>query len=405
MRVALVTREYPPETAWGGIGKFYGVFSDALTAAGHEVEVFTQGINKDETITSNGITVHRIIPRKWILGPAIGGDLAGYEVSRIGMFALSLADAMRRRLFARHRLQAFDIVEGHEHLGINSLINLFGRHAFVTVTRYHTAYHTLVSRKFANWPVSKLITRLEGMSLRKADARIAASKYIETMTREDFRGVPPSDAVLPLFPDEWAQAHAPGIREREKLMLFVGRMMPGHKNPDMAAAAFAMLADRFPDWRIEFAGLDIPLEDGRTGWQLCEDKLKGYEGRYHYYGPIPPEQVQELYRRARIALMPSGFESFGLVALECLAAGTVPIVSDSTALPEIVGDAGVVFRNGSPDDLRDKLAGLMSDENRQVVLSEAGVRRVAGEFSREKILHKNLDMFQTLVNSRRSKRD
>ncbi len=52
-----------------------------------------------------------------------------------------------------------------------------------------------------------------------------------------------------------------------------------------------------------------------------------------------------------------------------MASGTVPVVADATALPEIVGSGGVVFRNGRRDDLREKLKSIVQDESRLASLS------------------------------------
>ena len=58
MRVALVTREYPPETAWGGIGVFYSVFAAALARAGHDVEVFTPALALEGVATKHALLSH-----------------------------------------------------------------------------------------------------------------------------------------------------------------------------------------------------------------------------------------------------------------------------------------------------------------------------------------------------------
>lgn len=403
MKIALITREYPPETAWGGIGTFYSVFASALAQAGHRVEVFTQGLTENRTDAQNGVIVHRIVPRKWVVGPRVGGDLAGMGVPYIGSFAMSLAMAMAQALLSRNRTSRFDLVEGHEHLGINAIVNIAGQRSFATVTRYHVAYHSLVSRGLEQWPASLLITRLERLSIRSAHTRVASSAFIDEMTRQDFPGVPCCDHVLPLMPDSAPECSASSISKREKLLIFVGRLVPGLKNPEIAAEVFASLAERFPDWRIEFAGQDIGLGNGSTAWGICESKLQAYPGRYCYHGQLSSYSLRELYRRARITLMPSSFESFGLVALESMTAGTIPIVADSTALPEVVGDGGVVFRNGSITDLRSKLTALMQDESEQIRLSELALGRSAGEVSQERILVRNVELFEELVVAQRRK--
>ena len=395
MRIALVTREYPPETAWGGIGKFYGTFAQALRLDGHDVEVFTQGISSEGVFLIDGITVHRVMPRKWVIGPKPGGDLAGMASSGLGAFALSLSLEFGAAVMRRHSEVPFDVIEGHEHLGSNTFLAWFHPRAALHVSRYHTAYHTLVSRGLANWPRFKLIEWLESMSIRRAHVRISASAFIESMTREDFPGAPPCDAVIPLFSPPPASA-PPSPHVREKLMVFVGRMMPGHKNPEMAARCFAALAAGFPDWRIEFAGLDIDLEPGVTGWSQCRDILAPWPGRFHYHGVIDAASVAALYGRARIAILPSKFESFGLAALEAMSAGCVPVVASRTALEEVVESGGVIFDNGSMEDLIRKTRPLLADDDLRAAISERAIERSRAGFSQAELLERNLEIFRQL---------
>jgi glycogen synthase len=401
MRIALVTREFPPETAWGGIGKFYSTFARALSDAGHDVEVFTQALHAGRTEEWEGVLVHRIVPRRWLIGPRTGGDLGGVPSQCIGVFALALAVAMAARVLARHRVKPFDLVEGHEHLGINAIVNLFGRSRFATLTRLHTAYHTLVRRRIVDWPVSRLIRMLERYSLSSAHDRIAPTAFIDLRTREDFPGVPAAGTVIPLLPDELSHEPVIPIAQRERLVVFAGRLMPGHKNPALAARAFSRIAAHFPDWRIEFAGMDIHLESGGTAWDECEAQLKALPGRYHYHGVLDRPGVQALYGRARIALIPSSFESFGLVAMEAMAAGAVPVVADGTALPEVVGESGICFANGSLDHLESVLAGLMEDEELQERLSKSAVDRVRRVYSPSAILARNLEFYRYLAACRK----
>ena len=116
----------------------------------------------------------------------------------------------------RHAELSFDIVEGHEHLGSNALLAWFHPRACVHVSRYHTAYHTLVSRGLANWPAFKIIEWLDAIGIRKAHARISASAFIEAMTREDFPGAPPCDAVIPLFSHPLTDDPPPPLEGRER---------------------------------------------------------------------------------------------------------------------------------------------------------------------------------------------
>jgi glycosyltransferase involved in cell wall biosynthesis len=101
--------------------------------------------------------------------------------------------------------------------------------------------------------------------------------------------------------------------------------------------------------------------------------------------------------------MPSGFESFGLVALEAMSNGCVPVVSDNTALPESVDDAGLTVPNGSLEGLVAELEKLMQDPKLQETLSRRCLDRIATCFSDQAILSQNLRVFGHPLNGREAR--
>lgn len=392
MRIALLTREYPPETAWGGIGTHYAAFAAALRDAGCEVEVFVQGVHRQEVSWQDSVLVHRIVPRHWIVGPRSGGELGGGGLGTIGLFALALARAFRAAFCERHAEQPFDVVDSHEHLGVAALIYKPGA-TVLTVARYQTPYDSFVTRRMANWPRSRIVRYLEKRMIVNARARVATSHSIEHLVREDFPSAPPADAIIPNMSSVAVPDGSP-LAVKEPLLIFVGRLMPGHKNPDMAAEAFVRLAGAHPGWRIEFAGNDIATGVGRTMWGRCEEILSAFPGRFHYHGVLAPEDLRHLYRRASILIMPSRIESYGLVALEAMSHGCVPVVADGTALPEVVGDGGVVFRRGDLDALVKALGDLLSDPERVRSLSELGMAETRRRYAPMAIVRENLSFFE-----------
>lgn len=366
-----------------------------LRDAGCDVEIFVQGLSDASTSEQDGMLVHRVIPRIHGFGPRIGGDLGGGSLATIGLFSWSLAREFCKAFSARHEEKPFDVIDAHEHLGVSSLICRRADLRSLTVTRYQTPYDSFVTRKMANWPRSRLVRWLEGTAIRRARVRVATSHSIEYIVREDFPRAPPVEDIIPNLtgiasPDREVDT----TEQRDPLMLFVGRLMPGHKNPDHAARAFSSIANEYPDWRIEFAGNDIPLDDKSTMWDVCEEILRPHPGRYHYHGMLEPADLRALYRRARILIMPSRIESYGLVAIEAMSNGCVPIVTDDTALPEVVGDAGVVFENGRVDALERCLRQLLDDESQWRDYQRAGIQRVRTEFAPESVVSMNLAMFE-----------
>ena len=409
MRIAFVTREYPPETAWGGIATHYEALAQGLAGLGCEVEVFAQGLSQVSSAPVGSVLVHRFLPRQDLIGRRRGGEFGGGRerldgnglprgLGRIGVFALSLAREARLAFERRHGERPFDLVECHEHLGIGALLERKYGSSLSLVIRYHMAYDSLVRRGLTNWPSSRLVARLERQSIHLAHARIAPSRFIAELADQDFAG--PTEELIPNLSPSSMRPDAPPIETRPHRIAFVGRMMPKLKNPDLAARAFAILAHEFPEWQIDFAGLDIPLTRKETMWDRCRTVLAEFPGRFTYHGVLSAEDLSALYARSRILVVPSSVEAFGLVAREAMAHGCIPVVSSQTALTEVVGDTGIVFENGSLPDLVTRLRELMSSEAEQIRLSTGSVERVRREFDPDGIVARNLAFFRRCVERR-----
>src|SRR6516162_4603409 len=396
MHIALVTREYPPDTVWGGIGSFYHYFAVSLAAAGHSVEVFCQSISDERSVMTEGVLVHHVLGWHDGTRPGVPEPMAGN--ADLGVFAFGLASAMLDAVQRRHAMLPFDIIEGHEHLGINALINNAKPPGAKTVTRYHTAYSSLVSRQLVDWPESAVIRSLERQSVHLADLRIAISQFISEVNEQDFAAPPAEALILNLAGNSSAEGLIADTAAREELILFVGRLVLNHKRPDLVIQAFAALAERFPTWRLELAGPDMDLPHGGTVSQYCLRMLPpALAGRVHYHGAQPPAEVQALYRRAKILVVPSSFESFGMVAIEAMRAGCIPLVADRTALVDLVGDKDLTFANGSLDGLCEQLAALLDDMELLQGKSAACRTRALTVFSTPALLGQNVAAYERVL--------
>jgi glycosyltransferase involved in cell wall biosynthesis len=132
--------------------------------------------------------------------------------------------------------------------------------------------------------------------------------------------------------------------------------------------------------------------EGATGYELViagsgcqEEELKKFclESEcddVRFLGHI--DGVVDLFGSAGVVVVPSEWqEAFGLVATEAMACGAACLVSDAGALPEVVGDAGLVFRAGDDADLARKLESLLRDPDERRRLGQAGRRRVEMNFT------------------------
>jgi len=99
-----------------------------------------------------------------------------------------------------------------------------------------------------------------------------------------------------------------------------------------------------------------------------------------FIGPLPNEQVQDLYRRADLFVFPSLCESFGHPMVEAMAHGLPIVASDTPVNREICGEAALYFRPRDPKDLAEKVQRLYADEGLWQKCAESGFARTVGCF-------------------------
>jgi len=97
--------------------------------------------------------------------------------------------------------------------------------------------------------------------------------------------------------------------------------------------------------------------------------------RVLFAGFVADDDLPALYSGAVALVYPSIYEGFGLPALEAMATGTVPIVAHSTALPEVVGDAGVLVDPVRVEDLAEAIIRVVEDSDLRRTLSSRGIER------------------------------
>jgi hypothetical protein len=97
---------------------------------------------------------------------------------------------------------------------------------------------------------------------------------------------------------------------------------------------------------------------------------------------------------------PGWVEFFGRVLVEAMACEVPVIGSDSGEIPNVIGDAGLIFHEGEADDLRDKLLLLAHDENLQLELAERGKKRAVEKYSWEQIAADTYEVYTSLMAKR-----
>ncbi|MBN2398530.1 MAG: glycosyltransferase family 4 protein, partial [Deltaproteobacteria bacterium] len=120
-----------------------------------------------------------------------------------------------------------------------------------------------------------------------------------------------------------------------------------------------------------------------------------------FTGRIEYEEFASYYARATMAVIPSLYEGFGMPAGEAMACG-VPVISTvGGALPEVVGDAGVLVPTADSGALEEAIVSLLDDPERRRRLGEAGLNRVKGAFTWKHAAQKTVDVYREAIDAHR----
>lgn len=148
-------------------------------------------------------------------------------------------------------------------------------------------------------------------------------------------------------------------------ILYIRNSKP-HKNVLNLIKAFA---------QIEDSTIHLVL-NGNVDNDLRHEALRlDILDRIHFVGRIPDVDLPDYYRGATVVTMPSLYEGFGLPALEGMASGVPVVVSNTTSLPEVVGDAAVLVDPHNPESIADGLNRAIYDSELRAQLMIAGPER------------------------------
>ncbi|WP_083810054.1 glycosyltransferase family 4 protein [Methanothermococcus okinawensis] len=118
-----------------------------------------------------------------------------------------------------------------------------------------------------------------------------------------------------------------------------------------------------------------------------------------FTGYVPDEDLPALYNAADLFVYPSLYEGFGLPPLEAMACGTPVITSNTSSLPEVVGDAGIMINPYNVDELAKAMNEVLTNEGLREELSKKGLER-AKLFSWKKCAEEHLKVYEEVYNKK-----
>jgi len=257
--------------------------------------------------------------------------------------------------------------------------------------------------EYLPWNERKFLKFLVTKSAKKANKIITPS---ESTKREiiSYLGIKKEKIItIYLAPSEFFRADKESNKIRQKNLPEIGSEFiltlgttHHHKNFSRLLEAYLLLKKQNKSFKHKLILAGMP---GRAHSEIIE-KVKNLklEKDVIIKGRISDEELKPLYYGADLFVLPSLCEGFGIPVLEAMACGIPVVSSNSTSLPEVVGDAGLLFDPCDINDMIKKIRMVLEDPNFQQELKKKGFERVQN-FSWEKAAKQTLETFKEVFKS------
>lgn len=386
MRVALISFEYPPAVAVGGIGTYAWHASHMLAKADIDVVVFAAGQAEGVEHPASGIEVRRVIAHT----------------------RLEFSVALTPHLLAAHRRAAVDLIEAPE-IGPEGGPAFAALPSAARVVKLHTPSF-LVDRFGYEPPTLLERLRFTAGALRRGRWEVLSRPIYRRQDDPEFQTAKiadeiaaPSQAIADILHSEWSLdwqkttvyplPYAPDRAllalsppDRIQTIGFLGRLEPRKGILDLVQAIPPILA-RAPELRFRFIG---------PSWPFARTDMKSWILHHHpeissnveFSGSVTPEQVPSELGRCDAVVLPSRWENFPFACWEAMASGRAVIGSAAGGMAEIIqpGVSGLIVPPRSPKAIAEAILQLVDQPELVTKFGNAARQRITSILSPERVL-------------------
>jgi len=177
-----------------------------------------------------------------------------------------------------------------------------------------------------------------------------------------------------------------------KFIFYVSRLEHPGKNQVGLIKAFSKLKEEYGiPYRLVFAG---------SNWNGAKyiyraAKKSRFSEDIIFLGFVPPEDLPYFYNTCDLFVFPSLYEGFGIPILEAFAAGAPVVCSNTSSMPEVLGDCGLVFNPTDPDDIAKKIHMMLNDSALREQCIRKGRER-AKLFDWKNIARKTITIYESV---------
>lgn len=362
MRIALLS--YRSKQHSGGQGVYVRHLSAGLAELGHDVTIFSgqpypEDLHPDvELVKVPSLDLYREPDpfrtpklsefRDWI-------DFLEYGIMAAAGFPEPLTFGLRAR---RLDFSDFDIVHDNQSLGYG-LLSILKKHPFVATIHHPISRDRAVDIAAAvGWQKLSMrrwygFVRMQARVARRIPLLLGVSDVSAGDAVHDFKLDPGQFRVVPLGVD--TDLYSPKVeRVPGRIVVVASADKPLKGTAHFLEAAAKLRAKH--DINVQLVSKIDPKSD--TARRIAEPDLAG---AVTVHSGISDEELAELIRSAEVMVVPSLYEGFSLPAVEAFACGTPLVASAAGALPQTVGDAGVLVTPGDVDEIVTEVSRFLTD--------------------------------------------
>lgn len=387
MKVLIFSWEYPPHMV-GGLGQHVFDLSRFLARKQIAVHIITPRVKgSPDYQADNGVYIHRV------------GSPAKDEGNFKSWTFTFNSEAIREAVRISASIGGFDIVHAHDWLVAYAGRSVAKIFEIPLVTTIHATEH---GRNLGlHNRMQNEINEIEKNLALEAQKIICCSEYMKEEICSLFGTSKGNVKIIPNGVDPDLFINLPDkpkfkIADNDKVVFFIGRLVP-EKGVWHLIKAFPQVLYKVPDAKLYIGG------KGPMKYTLDKLALElDIADRIFYTGFLKEDMRNYLYHKAKVAVFPSLYEPFGIVALEAMATNTPVIVGDVGGLAEIVQDGvnGLKVKAGSIDELAKAIIKLLSDADVASSLVQNGCNTIKNIYSWDAIAESTIDVYQQALKKR-----
>lgn len=387
MRILMLSWEYPPRII-GGISRVVHDLAQRLGAQVNEVHIVTcldQGSPEEEM--DEFVHVHRV---------------RSYELSTMSFidWVLQLNFSMLERCNSLVvNTGRFDIIHAHDWIVAFAARVLKASYSFPLIATIHA------TEWGRNWgihnEVQRYISSVEWWLTYESWKVIVNSEYMHDEVSRVFHLPPDKIRVIPNGVDldkfrgykrnnDFRRNYA---ADNEKIIFFVGRLV-NEKGAHILLDAMPKILTYYSQVKLVVTGKGPQMDflKGKAASMGIEDKV-------YFTGYISDDNLSKLYMCVDVAVFPSLYEPFGIVALEGMVAGVPVVVSDVGGIGEIVehGIDGMKAYAGNPDSLADSILEILYNPDKAEVMKTKAMDKLRRQYDWSRISEESMKTYQEVL--------